>query len=70
MLTDGETKDGWKFSDVRPVIQGLGIPIYTIGYEANLPVLQELSAIVEAASINANEEQVQYKIGSLLNAQM
>ena len=70
VLTDGETKDGWKFSDVRPVIQGLGIPIYTIGYEANLPVLQELSSIVEAASINANEEQVQYKIGSLLNAQM
>jgi Ca-activated chloride channel family protein len=70
VLTDGETKDGWKFKDVRPVIEALGIPIYTIGYEANLPVLQELSSIVEAASINANEEQVQYTIGSLLNAQM
>lgn len=70
VLTDGETKDGWKFDDIRPVVEALGIPIYTIGYEANLPVLQELSSIVEAASINANEEQVQYKIGSLLNAQM
>ena len=70
VLTDGETKDGWGFHDIRPVVQALGIPIYTIGYEANLPVLQELSSIVEAASINANEEQVQYKIGSLLNAQM
>jgi Ca-activated chloride channel family protein len=70
VLTDGETRDGWKFKDVRPIIEALGIPIYTIGYEANLPVLQEVSSIVEAASINADEGEVQYKIGSLLNAQM
>ena len=70
VLTDGETNAGWKFEDVRPVIEALGVPIYTIGYEANLAVLQELSAVVEAASFNANESDVQYKIGSLLNAQM
>ncbi len=70
VLTDGETNNGLKFDDVRPVIQALGIPIYTIGYEANLPILQELSSIVEAASINADEGEVQYKIGALLNAQM
>jgi len=70
VLTDGESNAGWKFNDVRPVIEALGIPIYTIGYEANLPVLQELSSVVEAASINATTEEVQYKIGSLLNAQM
>ena len=70
VLTDGETNNGLKFDDIRPVIQALGIPIYTIGYEANLPVLQELSSIVEAASINADEGEVQYKIGALLNAQM
>lgn len=70
VLTDGETKDGWQFKEVRDVVSALGIPIYTIGYEANLPVLQELSSLVEAASINASEEQVQYKIGALLNAQM
>ncbi len=70
VLTDGESTDGWSFRDLRPVIQALRIPIYTIGYEANLPVLQELSSLVEAASINANEEQVQYIIGALLNAQM
>ncbi len=70
VLTDGETNNGLKFDDVRPVVQALGIPIYTIGYEANLPILQELSSIVEAASINADEGEVQYKIGALLNAQM
>jgi Ca-activated chloride channel homolog len=70
VLTDGETNSGFALKDVREVITALGIPIYTIGYEADLPVLQELSSLVEAASINANEEQVQYKIGELLNAQM
>lgn len=70
VLTDGETNAGLELKDVRPAIQALGIPIYTIGYEANLPVLQELSSIVEAASMNADEGEVQYKIGSLLNAQM
>ena len=70
VLTDGETNAGLELKDVRSVIQALGIPIYTIGYEANLPVLQELSSIVEAASMNADEGEVQYKIGSLLNAQM
>jgi Ca-activated chloride channel family protein len=70
VLTDGETNSGLSFNDIRPVILGLKIPIYTIGYEANLPVLQELSSLVEAASINADAEEVQYTIGSLLNAQM
>lgn len=70
VLTDGETNHGWDFKAVRPVIQAIGIPIYTIGYEANLSVLQEVSSIVEAASINAAEVDVQYKIGALLNAQM
>jgi Ca-activated chloride channel family protein len=70
VLTDGETNSGLSLNDIRAVIQGLKIPIYTIGYEANLPVLQEVSSLVEAASMNADAEEVQYKIGSLLNSQM
>ncbi len=70
VLTDGETNSGLSLSDIRAVIQGLKIPIYTIGYEANLPILQEVSSLVEAASMNADAEEVQYKIGSLLNSQM
>lgn len=70
VLTDGETKNGMSFKEIRPALGGLRIPIYTIGYEANLSVLQEISAIVEAASLNAKEGEIQYKIGALLNAQM
>lgn len=70
VLTDGETNVGMAFDDMNRVIEGLNIPIYTIGYEANIDELKRLSSLVEAASLNAGEQEIEYKIGSLLNAQM
>ncbi len=70
VLTDGATNVGHEFSDMRRIIQGLGIPIYTIGYEAQIDELKRLSATVEAASLNADVDRIEYMIGSLLNAQM
>lgn len=70
VLTDGETASGLSFTDLSPVIKGIKIPVYTIGYEANVGELKRLSVLVEAASISAGEGNVEYKIGSLLNAQM
>lgn len=70
VLTDGKTKDGLDYEDILPVVKGLSIPIYTIGYEADIETLAQLSSIVEAASITAKEGEVGYKIGSMLNAQM
>ena len=70
VLTDGETNEGLSFSKVNRVIEGLGVPIYTIGFEADLDELGRLSALVEAASLKAGEENLRYKIGSLLNSQM
>jgi Ca-activated chloride channel family protein len=70
VLTDGETMQGMSFDDMLPVIQALKVPVYTIGYDADIETLRRLSSIVEAASINANEGQIAYKIGSMLNAQM
>ena len=46
------------------------MPCYTIGYNANLSALSELSAINEAASINADNDDVIYSLKSLFNAQM
>jgi Ca-activated chloride channel family protein len=70
VLTDGATNVGHDFADVRRIIEGLGIPIYTIGYEAQIDELRRLSATVEAASLNADVERIDFMIGSLLNAQM
>ncbi len=70
VLTDGETNRGLGFGDMSRIIEGLQIPVYTIGFEANIGELGRLSALVEAASISADESNIRYKIGSLLNTQM
>lgn len=70
VLSDGETNYGHSLNDVRGMLQTFKIPIYTIGYNANIKALQSLSQINEAASINADSEDVVYKLGSLFNAQM
>ncbi len=68
VLSDGETTDGLQFEDVDNVIEGLRIPIYTVGFEADLEELARVSSLVEAASINASEEDVEFKIAALFNA--
>ena len=68
VLTDGETTDGLQFSDVDNVIEGLRIPVYTVGFEADLDELDRVSSLVEAASIDASEEDVEFKIAALFNA--
>lgn len=68
VLTDGETTEGLDFSRVDNTIAGLRIPVYTVGFEANLDELARLSTLVEAASINADADDVEFKIAALFNA--
>lgn len=68
VLTDGETTDGLSFDDVDNVIAGLRVPIYTVGFEADLDELGRVSSLVEAASIDANTDDVEFKIAALFNA--
>ena len=70
VLSDGETNIGNSLSDIRNIVEGLEVPCYTIGYNANLSALSELSSINEAASINADNDDVVYSLKSLFNAQM
>jgi Ca-activated chloride channel family protein len=67
-LTDGETMDGLSFDDASGVIEGLGIPVYTVGFEADVAELSRLSSLVEAATLNASEEDVEYRLASMFNA--
>ncbi len=69
VLTDGETNLGYTLNDVSGILKQLRIPVYSIGYNANIESLQVLSSINEAASINADSDEVVYKLGSLFNAQ-
>lgn len=70
VLSDGETNEGHSLNDIRGLIETFEIPVYTIGYNANIKALASISGINEAASINADTEDVVYKIGQLLNVQM
>ncbi|MFP4662088.1 MAG: VWA domain-containing protein [Halanaerobiales bacterium] len=70
VLTDGDTNVGHSFNNVRNMLEGLEIPVYTIGYNADIKVLENLSNINEAASINAATDDVVYKLKNLFNAQM
>jgi len=70
LLSDGNQTDGYNLSDVKDIIAGLQIPIYTIGYNATIENLEEISNINEAATINATSENVIYKLKSFFNAEL
>ncbi|ASA21183.1 vWA domain-containing protein [Paenibacillus donghaensis] len=70
VLSDGETNQGHSLNEIRELIETYRIPIYTIGYNANIQALESISSINEANSINADTDDVVYKIGNLLNVQM
>lgn len=70
VLSDGNTNRGHWLEDIKGIVQELGIPIYTLGYNANIPELQKISSINEAVCINADTENVTYKLGQLFNAVM
>ena len=70
VLSDGETNVGCSLNKIQNIVSAYKIPIYTISYNENVNELSKLSEINEAASINANSEDVVYKLSSLFNAQM
>ena len=70
VLSDGVTNVGYNLNDVRDVLSGLKIPVYTIGYNADLAALQSISSVNEAASIDASTADVVYQLKTLFNANM
>ena len=70
VLSDGETNVGYNLHDIRDVLSGLKIPVYTIGYNADLSALQSISSVNEAASIDASTDDVVYQLKTLFNANM
>ena len=68
VLSDGQSQGSLK--NVSSFIENLKIPVYTIGYNANIQALEEISSINEAASINADTDDIVYALKNLFNAQM
>ena len=73
VLTDGETNSGYNLDRVMPIISGLQIPVYTIGYEVGsgaLSELQKLSNLNEASCINTDVEGIVNVLRNLFNVNM
>lgn len=70
VLSDGEQNEGYKLERVAPIIAGLKIPVYTIGYNADGTELGELSEINEATLINADSDDIVNELRNLFNVNM
>ena len=70
LLSDGEQNEGASFSMITPAVRKMKVPIYTIGYNADLDELKKISALNEAASIDADSDDVVYQLKNLFNANL
>ena len=70
VLSDGETNRGHSLQEIKGTVEQSGIPIYTIGYNADIEALKEISRINEAASINADTDDVVDELRNLFNAEL
>ncbi len=70
ILSDGQQNEGLSLYDVMGLVNGLAIPVYGVGFEATLDDLQQLAEVNEGYCINADSEDVIYKLKSLFTAQL
>jgi Ca-activated chloride channel family protein len=70
ILSDGKQNEGLSLDDVTGLVNGIAIPVYGVGFEANLTDLQTLADINEGYCINADSEDVIYKLRNLFTAEL
>lgn len=70
VLSDGEQNEGLSLYDVKGLVNGLEIPIYGVGFEADLTDLKQLSDINEGYCIDADSDDVVYKLKGLFTTQL
>jgi Ca-activated chloride channel family protein len=75
VLSDGQQNEGYRLDRITPIVGGLQVPVYSIGYnlengsEAEQE-LSRLSRINEAVTINAQSEDLVNQLRNLFNVQM
>ncbi|MCL2336267.1 MAG: VWA domain-containing protein [Firmicutes bacterium] len=75
ILSDGQQNEGYSLDRITPLVGGLQIPIYSIGYNLDSGgsaegELGKLSRINEAVLINARSEDLINQLRNLFNVQM
>lgn len=62
LLTDGEANGKYTFEDSESILKGLKIPVHCIGFNQGSDELDELSKLVEASYIKADNDDVSYQL--------
>ena len=75
VLSDGDQNRGYSLDRIAPIVGGLKIPVYTIGYNISADSrpsseLTRLSNINEAAMINADSDGLVNQLRNLFNTQL
>ena len=70
LLSDGEQNTGCSLKDITGVLNAYEVPVYSIGYNANIEALKRISEINEAATINAASDDIVYQLKNLFNSEM
>ena len=75
VLSDGEQNRGYSLDRIAPIVGGLKIPVYTIGYNLEnessaAKELSRLSSINEASLINATSEDIVNHLRNLFNVEL
>ena len=71
VLTDGEQNEGYSLDRVKPIVAGMGVPVYTIAYNySDNGDLEELSNINEAACIQASSDDIVNQLRNLFNVEI
>ena len=72
LLSDGYANGNYELNDIQGAIRNTGIPIHTISYgdDADKAALGQIANINEAATINADSDDIVYKLKSLFNSEL
>lgn len=70
LLSDGQTGNGYSLSSMKDLIDFYDIPIYTIGYEADVDELERIAGINNGAFIDASSDDISYILKTLFDAEM
>ena len=72
LLSDGASNGGYSIENITGALKKQKTPVYTISYteQGDKDAMKALSNINEAASIDADSDDVIYKIKSLFNSQL
>ena len=71
VLTDGDQNKGYSLDRVTGIVEGMGIPVYSIAYNySNTGDLEKLSGINESAVIKADSDDIVNQLRNLFNVEL